>query len=192
MERDELFARLRRLGDGGADDLAMAHAYERARVKYLMTRCGLEPRIKALRGLHAERYGTPGLSFELFDEMFPGCPVVFAADRLGGLQLHRDPKSALPDWFTRFSDLPFIAPFEAFLGRVGDRRGRAAALVFPRKGFAQGLVLHTPLPGLCYPPGVHLEYSRPGSTRRDGVVLQIRPFSALAEALKEGAGAWCA
>ena len=192
MAHDELFARLRRLGDGGADALNMAQAYERARVKYLMTRCGMSSRLRALRSLHAERFGSPGLSFELFAELFPGCPVAFAADRLDGLQLHRDPGSALPAWFSRFSDLPFIAPFEKHLERLGGRGDRAAALVFPRKGFAQGLVIHTPVAGLCFPGGVHLEYRRPASARRAEVVLHVRPFSALAEALKDGAGGWCA
>ena len=186
--RNRNFDLLRRLGDEPRE-VGAARAYESARVAFVVNRCWPEPLRKRTRArleqLNAERYGARSLTFQTFNDEFPSFPVVLACDHLGGLQLHRDNGSVFPLWFARFPDLPFVAPFEASVDAArASLAGRGAGLVFPRKGFAQGMVVHTPVAGVTFRPGVCVVWTRPPERGgREHPPVYVRAFSALVDAV---------
>lgn len=164
--------------------------FESKRVKFLLKQSGAPASAaEDLRRACVERYGSPDLLFEVFHELHPEYPVVLAADRLDGVRLHQDQDCVLPNWFTRFTELPFVGPFGAHLEAVqASRPGKAAGLVFPRVGLVQGLVIHTEVPGVDFGPGACFTFtgSRRGGGRR---TLYVRPFSALVDAVAGSAPA---
>lgn len=185
---NDLFRRIRgRLGDGAHEK---DRAYENARVRFMVARLGMGRAAHTLADRHAELYGSRGLTFGVFAEEYPDFPVLLAASTLGGVELHQDNRSVFPNWYRRFPDLPFVAPFEAHLERVAGkvRSGFAAGLVFPRKGFGQGLVVHTDVPSAEFGRGGCFTYR--GGTRGRPVELHVRPFSDLVDAVR--AGGWSA
>jgi hypothetical protein len=119
--------------------------FERTKVRYLMTVLGLAGEIPRLRRLYADVHGKPGLSFAIFNEQYPTFPVLLRADRLNGVELYTDNRAVLPAWFQtkKTRKVPFFPAFEAF--RWGRHScGRVPGLVFPRKGFPRGMVIHGP------------------------------------------------
>lgn len=169
---------------------AAERQFEAARVRFVLKKCGLPKKAeRELQELHRERLGSVGLNFALFNEIYPTFPVVLGTSRLAGAELHRDPRAILPMWFSKFQDVPFYPPFEALESAVkGHASGRPIGLVFPRKGFAQGLIIHTEgldeywLHGGCY------VYR--GGTKNRRVDLFVRPFASLIEAIHNRGRGW--
>lgn len=152
--------------------------FEAGRVKYLMGVCGFKP-----RDLNQVRAAAGGrLSFPAFHAEFPDFPYLLRASRLDGVKLHEDQKAILPRWFDRFLGLPFMPVFEDVLAEVWDtRNGRGVGLVFPRKGFAQGLVVHSAAALAGWSSGPCFAYKADGV--RIPCDLYVRPFSALVKEL---------
>jgi hypothetical protein len=60
-----------------------------------------------------------------------------------GCALHMSPKAILPVWFSRFGSLPICRPFRDLHAQAAQSSpGLPVALIFPRKGLRQGLVIH--------------------------------------------------
>jgi len=149
-----------------------ARSWETARVLFLLKRTGLGHQAQAFRTAYARRHGTPGLSFAMFNEAYPSFPYLLEASLIGGCPLHDVTEAAFPCWLRAFSDLPFVPFFEETLARTaGHEHGRDVAMVFPRHGFQQGLVIHTAFeePG----DGPRFVY------RSKGFEMAVRPFDRL-------------
>jgi hypothetical protein len=177
----------RRIADSSV--LQQAQAYESSRVTFLLKQTGRGPLEPALRRQHVDQFGSPALTFAGFAERFPEFPVLLGAAWRPGVPLHEDPKATLPVWFRDFPKLPFMPAFYELVARTrASARGRAAGLIFPRKGFDQGLVVHTPVPGADFGVGAHFAYAGREGDREYRV--EVRPFRALVAAALALPGGW--
>ncbi len=140
----------------------MDRRWEHARVRYTLTRLGLAKYNSQMSRKVSDRPEEAYLTFELFDEFFPSFPMILSTDRLSTVEvqktgskeldetakvdappLHQNLKAVHPRWFKSFLALPFIPPYEEIFNKRGSgTKLRPVGLVFPRKGFPQGLVVH--------------------------------------------------
>ena len=117
--------------------------WETARVTATVARLKLDPRI-----VHQLRHtGSTEMTFGDFNDRFPNFPVILTGSSLPGVPaLHRHAGAVHPMWFKSFRNLPFIKFYEDELQRYGaeafDAAGRPLGMVFPRKGFRDGLIVH--------------------------------------------------
>jgi len=102
----------------------------------------LKLNVACLRHMKRDSFGN--LSFETFNDYFAGFPMILGASALPELPaLHRNEKAIHPLWFKSFTSLPFIKFYEDLLHRYGTRDSdHPVGLVFPRKGFRDGMILH--------------------------------------------------
>ena len=119
--------------------------WETARVEATVKRLKLHKNV--LGELRKQSGGE--LTFEGFNDRFPNFPAVLFGTALAGMEpLHRHSGAIHPMWFKSFRNLPFISFYEDALHVAGseglsDTDGfRPFGLVFPRKGFRDGLILH--------------------------------------------------
>lgn len=122
--------------------------FEVAKVNLLLTKFHLPATTRReLESVHYEATGRRLLRLRLFNEMFPSFPLFLGTSLLDGAKLHVDPKAILPRWFDAFESLPFFKKYEDFYEQVADLAGnRSIGLIFPRKGFAKGLIIHNASP----------------------------------------------
>lgn len=118
--------------------------YEDGKVRRVLRRWGLSRFVPVLRRKVTTSAGRPGgLTFAVFHEVFPDCPVYFAASRLGGRPLHEDPRASLPSLFRRFDRSPFPEEYrraaETFAAAAC---GRSLVLIIPRRHLPEGLAVH--------------------------------------------------
>lgn len=100
------------------------------------------PAVRALRAEHRRRTGLAGLTFATFAMHHPGFPVRLAASRLDGVKLHTDPRAVLPALFRDFARVPFVVAYDALVEQRAGDDDRPLGLVFPRKGFRKGMIIH--------------------------------------------------
>jgi hypothetical protein len=150
--------------------------WEAARVEYVLKTLNLTAHRTQLR---LDNAGGP-LTFEAVNAKL-GLPIVLTADAGDGVPLHRLDKAVHPNWFKKFGKLPFAQVyFERFAAYSLTGDTRPLALVFPRKGFAQGLCVHNgPLQQyVADGAGVHLYRSPIGD-------VTVQPFRDVISVLKE-------
>jgi hypothetical protein len=152
---------------------AKAERWEVARLQWLMQRLALQYELKELK-----RQNDGKALFRDFNAQFTTFPFHLVSEALTDLPpIDTDPKSFHPLWFTSFASMPFIKKYEQRLveWREGEDK-RPLAMVFPRRGFAQGLVLHSG--GFEYvPPNAGVHVYRVGGAR--GFLLIVQPFAGL-------------
>ena len=128
--------------------------------------------------------GNGELTFEGFNERFPDFPVILSGSSLPGVQtLHRNQKAIHPMWFKSFRNLPFIQFYEDELMRLPDLEGRRPlGMVFPRKGFREGLIVHS---------GDWEAFSADNSSchlfkGKGGFTLLVQPYAAFLDHVRDG------
>jgi hypothetical protein len=154
--------------------------WEHARVRYTLQRLRLTRYQKEFLQFVRQQTDETYYNFRLFDQFFPSFPIALACDRLkedSKEPLHRDPKAFHPQWWKNFMRLPFIPAYQKFYDSIGAHTmTRHCGLVFPRRGFQQGLVVHN---------GEFADYVSPGHTAHvylapDGhQMLFVQPFQNL-------------
>jgi hypothetical protein len=168
------------------DSTVQLGKWEAARVEYAVKKLKLGRHVSA--ELRAHSSGSH-ISFNEFNNRFPTFPLLLSASSLPGEKaIHRDPKGVHPMWFKSFKGLSFIKFYEEELERYksdvfGDH-SRVLGMVFPRKGFVHGLVVHngdwqTFLP---HNAGCHLYQGGTGKS----VTLVVQPFTALLDHIRAG------
>ena len=160
--------------------------WEAARVEHAVKKLKLGKHV--LGELRSNAMGSVP-SFDDFNARFPTFPLLLSANPLAGEKpLPRDPKGIHPMWFKSFRNLPFIKYYEEELARhqaeVFGEDPRVLGMIFPRKGFAHGLIVHngdwqTFLP---HNAGCHLYQGGKGNS----VTLVVQPFTALLDHIKAG------
>lgn len=140
-----------------AEELAerSATAWESTRVRHLLTKFGANASTARLKAFEQGRTGTTDLTFHAVAEVFPHVPFVFRASTLRGIPVpydsgrtdrdyavDRDWRSTEPSRFKNFRHVPFVLEFLRQFESMSPNEERACGLVFPRRGFAHGLVVH--------------------------------------------------
>lgn len=118
--------------------------YENARIRYMLSQLGLGRVSRDFERFVVERCGEEDafFTFPLFEEFFGPLPLLLHIDRLkDGPPLHERDDCAHPLWWKRFFKLPFVSRYLEWRESVGAQR-RPTGLIFPLKGFPQGLVVH--------------------------------------------------
>ena len=168
------------------DSAVKIEKWESARVEYTIKRLKLGSHV--LKELHSHVLGGR-LSFDDFNNRFPTFPMLLSASSLPGEQpLHRHPKGIHPMWFKSFTGLPFISFYEEELARYkndifGDEP-RTLGMVFPRKGFAHGLVVHNGEWQTYLPKNSGCHLYQGGKIK--SMTLVVQPFTALLDHIREG------
>lgn len=151
--------------------------YESTRVEWTLKRLNYD---QARKQLYSQ--GTPGeYTFAEFGQIVSDFPMeLFCDPRKGCIPIHRDQKATHPQWFKSFKKLPFV---EGYLNKLSSTRtdpNKPLGMVFPRKGFAQGLLLHN---------GSHEDFVPPrGSCHLykldDGLHLVVQPYQTFVDQIK--------
>jgi len=167
------------------DDTDMrALKWETTRVEATVRRLKLHKNV--LNELRQQGGGE--VTFEGFNDRFPNFPVVLAGTALAGMEpLHRHSGAIHPMWFKSFRNLPFISFYEDLLhvagaDRYADSKFRPFGLVFPRKGFRDGLILHN---------GDWEAFTADNSSchlfkGKDGFTLLVQPYAAFLDHVRDG------
>jgi hypothetical protein len=116
-----------------------------------------------------------------------GLPLFFATEPCTNkLPLHRDVKSAHPQWFKNFQKIPVMVIYFEEMERYNLRQDdRPFALVFPRKGFEQGLCVHN---------GSSISYTLDGEgyhcyrSKKHGQDIIVQPFRSVLKAIMQSQG----
>jgi len=180
--------------------------FEAERLKWLLQRFGLKKRMhQVIRRYHADT-GRSELRFEAFNEVFPTFPFLIGCTKLQGVpmpgrvsksgqqkvtpvdyHIYLDPASTEPARFKNFTKVPFVGAYKDFYAAsAGRANGRKVALIFPRKGFLHGMVMHNDSSEQFWTEGLSWVYKVPGTENR----LYVQPLSALVEAIYEGGRGW--
>lgn len=102
-------------------------------------------------------------------------------------QIHRDALSAEPARFKNFTRVPFVVAYLQRLEELGDDI-RPTGMVFPRKGFAQGMVIHNDEDERYWSEGLCQVYK--GQVLGENTRLYVQPFRHLIAELRDGDAAW--
>jgi hypothetical protein len=113
--------------------------------------------------------GATDWTFPLLSDL-PGFPMRLQLAEERSLPVHRDPKYVHPVWFKSFLDLPIVREYlETY---DPDAESRPQGLIFSRRGFARGLVLHTGDFTVFVPPNAACHVFRGGDHSRVSYVVQ--------------------
>ena len=182
-----------RAGAGGAaaDEL---RRFEAGRVGYVMKQLGLGP--KLVNELYAYREALTGvreLHLADFNAVYTGFPVYLGAHTLRCMAgpwpqptaadycVHRDRFSAEPSRFKGFAKVPFVVAYQDFFnGAFHEANGRPLGLVFPRRGFQQGMIIHNDESERFWHEGLCWVYKMPRTEHR----LYVQPFSYFMDAVR--------
>lgn len=155
--------------------------WEAGRALFLLKTLGLSDQEYSLRDQDAAK----NLTFSAINSEL-SLPMVFACHPMQGkLPVHRDVKHVHPVWFKKFSKLPVAVVYFELLAEYTESRRkqgedgiRPFCMVFPRKGFPQGLCIHDgPLEKYLVPgEGVHLY-----SSKRHARDFVVQPFVSVAK-----------
>lgn len=148
--------------------------------------------VREIREFAADATGHPDLTFAAFNRRFESFPLLLGASRLDGVQLHLAQTAMIPALFKTFGKAPFVDVFDAFYETNQPRaNGRPVGMVFPRKGFKQGMVIYATddpkeIP-LCERETMLAYVSGKGKKQH---WLVVRSYQKLLEALHNGGHGW--
>lgn len=120
---------------------AQERSFETSVVDYMLKAFNMSAYRKQMKELHDFEY----LSFSAFEQV---CrfPFKLWTNGLTDLKpIYRDSKSVHPLWFKSFRKIPFVMLFEQRLEELleEDSGFSAFGMIFPRKGFRNGMIIHT-------------------------------------------------
>jgi|TARA_R110000751_G_scaffold47597_13_gene106518 hypothetical protein len=148
---------------------AQASKWESSRVEWTMRRLKLGDERKQM--MHESGYAG-NYTYEAFIRTVPSFPMdIVAEPRRDELPLHRDAKAVHPMWFKSFRSLSFVSVYEERFGE-SSREERPFGMVFPRKGFLQGLILHNGDWDLFIPPQSSCHLFKGGKKRSMNLIVQ--------------------
>ena len=155
--------------------------WESGRVEWTMRRLKLEQQRKEIL------FATPGgqYTFEAFNQAVDFPMYLFAEPMAGLSPIHRDPRAIHPMWFKSFRGLPFVKLYEErFEELINTQKHRPIGMVFPRKGFSQGLVLHNGDWDLFVPPQASCHVLKGG--KKHSMNLVVQPYTGFIDHVRQG------
>ena len=127
-----------------------------------------------------DRHRVHALKFQVFNETFSTFPMVLGISRLGGKHVHRDTNATEPARFRKFSRVPFVEAYSQFYDENYSKQDlRNLGLVFPRKGFKQGMIIHNDESEVFWTSGLCWVYKS-----KKGQRLYVQPFNDLLAGIK--------
>jgi hypothetical protein len=158
---------------------AVKSSWEHSRILHLlqvMQLTHLKPQIKNITA-------TDLFTFDAFLQVCSAFPMHLFFDTLSDqIPIHRDNKSVHPMWFKSFTALPVIKKYTEKIKQCSwDFNCCPVGLVFPRKGFQQGLIVHNGSFEKYVPEssGCHIYKQEGGST------LIVQSFTGFLSNLKQ-------
>jgi len=143
--------------------------WESARVEWTLRRLKLDfQRKQILSEAMDGRY-----TFEAFNRVLD-FPMEMCGENLKDEPpIHRDQRSIHPLWFKAFIGLPFVRCYEERFTVFAEKNpDRALGMVFPRKGFSQGLILHNGDWDLFVPPQSSCHLFKGGKKHAMNLIVQ--------------------
>lgn len=158
--------------------------WESTRVEWTLRRLKLEPQRKEIASSAVGGQYT----FSDFRRVVSSFPAYLLAEPMAGVQqLHRDPRAIHPMWFKSFLSLPFVKLYEERLEELYDtKQKKPFGMVFPRKGFAQGLILHNGNWDLFVPNQSSCHIFK--GSKKKSITLLVQPYSSFIDHVRDGLG----
>ena len=171
--------------------------YEHRRVLATMRALGLTPYIRELSKTVEASTGGKLLAFMDFKDRFPTFPFLLGASRLCGVPIpggttpesylvHTDPFATETARFKNFERVPFVIAYRSFCEYGGAANGRSRGLVFNRRGWAEGMIIHDDSSEQYWNGGLCWVYKEKKSTKR----LYIQPYAFLLAAIYNRGRGW--
>lgn len=158
--------------------------WESSRVEWTLRRLKLDSQRKEIFA------NAPGgqYTFSEFHRVVPNFPMHLIAERtVDDKPLHRDPRSIHPMWFKSFRSLPIVKQYEErFEELYRTFEGKPFGLIFPRKGFAQGLLLHNGDWDLFVPAQSSCHLFKGG--QKHTMNLLVQPYGGFIDHVRAGLG----
>jgi hypothetical protein len=157
--------------------------WESGRVDWTLRRLGLEKQRREMFSSSDSGVYT----FAEFNRVVDFPVFLFAEPMIGALPLHRDPKAIHPMWFKSFRGLPFVQRYEEhFETLIATHKNKPLGMVFPRKGFSQGLVIHNGDWELLVAQQASCHIFKGG--RKHAMNLIVQPYNGFIDNIREGLG----
>jgi hypothetical protein len=154
--------------------------WEAGRALYLLKELGMADKQRYLR----DQDQAGNLTFSSVNSCLQLSMCFASYAMTGKLAIHRDTKHVHPLWFKNFEKLPFVVVYlEKYREYSCTSQGefRPLCMVFPRKGFMQGMCIHN---GAV---DTYLREDSSGHVYRSGKYSQdflVQPFQSVARILK--------
>lgn len=169
-------------------------AFEEGKVNYLLKTFNYNVRKAGaeLSKLAEQQNGSPDLTFRAFHQQEPSFPLYLGASRLDGVQLHLESGAMIPALFKTFGAAPFVTAYDRFYEATAERAGdRPVGLIFPRKGFKNGLVIYAADDLQVIPLGEREAFfTYVGGKKKDRHWMLVRSFQKVLEAVHNGGHGW--
>jgi hypothetical protein len=165
------------------DVLATAEArWEEAVVRHTLSQFSLGSDVRRKLAMRwKEERGIAALKFSVFNDTFPDFPFLLGTTRLGEKAVHKDPKATEPSRFKVFRCVPFVEAYRDFYQQNYHPHGlRKLGLVFPRRGFKYGMIIHNDNSETYWSSGLCWVYKS-----KHGDKLYVQPFSQLLKSIKD-------
>jgi len=157
--------------------------WESARIEWTVNRLKLSMACKQeIKKLST----TDHFTCEAFNTVVNTFPVYLFADAMTDEPpIHKDQRSIHPLWFKTFRSLPLVQRYESRFEELYKRYpDRPLAMIFPRRGFAQGMVIHNGNWEMFVPPQSSCHVHKGG--KKHAMQLVVQPYTALIDHIQTG------
>ena len=153
--------------------------WEHDRVNFVLRRLKLDKLTPILISRAKRATGDKRLAFGIFNELFEDFPLFLTCDNLSHLPnpWHLLPSAVFLSWFKSFRTVPIVKAFKGKL-ECYPSETRPIGMIFPRKGFEQGMIIHDgPIEKLVPPNTGYFAYTgKKGKQYNTLVVQQLAPM----------------
>lgn len=173
--------------------------FEHERTRWMLQQFNLQKYTNSLRLAGTSIYNRNELRFAMFNNTFSTFPFLLGASILCGMPVNRggkttnlpssyavfrDPDSTEPARFKNFGNVPFVMAYSSFYDSVAsERETRKIGLVFPRKGFLHGMIIHNDESEMYWSSGLCWVYK--SLTDKKDRRLYVQPFSSVVDAIRK-------
>lgn len=172
--------------DRSAQVASQAAQFEETLVKHMLARLKLSEFKSELLGIWHSQHGEYRLKFASLNFKFPTFPFVLGSGRFEGDPVHKDRKSTEPARFKSFASVPFVEMFREFKEQVDAEAGwRNVGLIFPRKGFRYGMIIHDNEEESYWQQGLSWVYKDVKGDR-----TYVQPFTAVLDSIYDNGRGW--
>lgn len=160
--------------------------FETTLVKHMLARLKLSEYKGELYKIWQQQHDERRLTFVALNFQFPTFPFLLGCSRLEGNPVHKDRKSTEPARFKSFGSVPFVQAFHEFKEQVGQEAAwRSVGVIFPRKGFRYGMIIHDNDEESYWEQGLSWVYKDAKGDR-----IYVQPFTAVLDSIYDNGRGW--